>query len=88
MTIFYDDGALDDTPILSEWTIAQGDRGAAIINGVHAFHEGRRVVSAELLVVDPMLRWCLTLHGGYRLLPWGTPARDYSEWPRPRSEGH
>ena len=87
MTVFYNE-ALVDTPILSSWTIAQGDRGAAIINGIHEFHEGQRVVSSELLVVDPLLRWCLTPHGGYRLLARGTPARDFSEWPRQRSEGH
>lgn len=87
MTIFYDD-TLHDTPILGRWTIAQGERDAAIINGVHEFHEGSRVVSAEILVIDPLLRWCLTAHGGYRLLPRGTPAREFSEWPRPRSEGH
>lgn len=57
------------------------------LNRRSASASSRRVVSAELLVVDPILRWCLTLHGGYRL-PWGTPARDYSEWPRQRSEGH
>lgn len=87
MTIFYDE-AFADTPILVNWTIAQGDRSSAIISGIHEFHEGQRVVSAELLVVDPHLRWCLTLHGGYRLLTRGTPARDFSEWPRLRSEGH
>lgn len=87
MTIFYD-GALADTPMLTNWSIAEGERGAAIISGVHEFHEGRRVVAAELLVVDPLLRWCLTLHGGYRLLLRGTPAREFSEWPRQKSEGH
>jgi hypothetical protein len=87
MTIFYDD-ALADTPLLTTWTIAEGDRGAPIINGVHSFHEGRRVVSAELLVIDPLRLWCLTLHGGYRLSALGTMARDYSEWPRRKREGH
>jgi hypothetical protein len=87
MTIFYDDDALADTPLLTTWTIAQGGRGAGIINGVHAFHEGRRVVSAEVLVIDPLLRWCLTLHGGYRLSALRTPARDNSEWPRRKLEG-
>jgi hypothetical protein len=87
MTIFYDDGALADTPLPMTWTIAEGDRGAAIINGVRAFHEGRRVVSAEVLIIDPLLRWCLTLDGGYQLSALGIPARNYSEWPRRNGRG-
>jgi hypothetical protein len=65
---------LADTPILTEWQIVGGPDGRPLLFGVHAFHEGTRVAAAELLVVDPMLRWALTRHGGYRLAGGGTLA--------------
>ena len=87
MTLFLDE--LADTPILVNWAIVQDPKGGApIISGEHAFHEGRRVVAAEVVLLDPLLRWCLTLHGGYVLCGPGTMALEYSKWPRGKSEGH
>jgi hypothetical protein len=79
MTIFTDED-LDDTPILSEWQIVGSTDGRPLLFGMHAFHEGTRVAAVELIVVDPMLRWAITAHGGYRLAGGGTPAVEHSKF--------
>lgn len=78
MTIFTDD--LANTPLLCQWQIVGGIDGRPLLFGTHAFHEGTRVAAVELLVVDPMLRWAITPHGGYRLAGGGTPAVERSEF--------
>jgi hypothetical protein len=78
-----------DTPLLTNWAIVQGKKGGPpIINGSHSFHEGQRIVAAEVLAADVMLRWILTDHGGYRLAGYGTGANELSAWPRDKAEGH
>jgi hypothetical protein len=79
MTIFTDDD-LSDTPILTEWQIVGDLHSQPQIFGVHQFHEGTRVAVGEVLVVDPMLRWLITPHGGYRLAGGGTLAREFSRF--------
>jgi hypothetical protein len=66
MTIFQDED-FEDCPFLHRWTITTGDNGCPIITGQHAFHEGVRTCIDEVFVVDPMMRWCIGSHGGYRL---------------------
>jgi hypothetical protein len=66
MTIF-DDLDVDDCPFLHRWTIMPGDGGYPIVTGQHAFHEGVWTAVDEVYVVDPLLRWVITNHSGYRL---------------------
>ena len=66
MTIF-NDIDVDDCPFLHRWTITTGEGGYPIITGQHTFHEGVRTAVDEVYVVDPLLRWVITNHGGYRL---------------------
>jgi len=66
MTIF-DDIDVTDCPFLHRWTITGGEDGYPIITGQHAFHEGVRTAIDEVYVIDPLLRWVITGHGGYRL---------------------
>lgn len=77
--IFTDDD-LADTPMLSEWQIVGGSDERPRLFGMHAFHEGTRVAAAEVIVVDPMLRWVLTPHGGYRLAGGGTQAVEHAKF--------
>jgi hypothetical protein len=79
VTIF-DDKDLADTPILTQWQIVGGADGRPKLFGAHAFHEGTRVAAAEVVVVDPMLRWVITPHGGYRLAGGGTRAIEHAEF--------
>jgi hypothetical protein len=66
MTIF-DDMDVSDCPFLHRWTITAGDGGWPVITGQHSFHEGVRTCIDEVYVIDPLLRWVITNHGGYRL---------------------
>ena len=66
MTIFSEDD-LADAPVLQRWSIFVGEQGRPFVTGQHAFHEGVRTAIDEVLVVDPLLRWVITDHGGYRL---------------------
>ena len=79
MTIFSDDD-LADTPILTEWQIVGDLLSQPQLFGVHAFHEGTRVAVGEVVIVDPMLRWAITHHGGYRHAGGGTLARQFSRF--------
>ncbi len=79
MTIFSDED-LADTPILTEWQIVGTRDWQPRIFGVHAFHEGTRVVVEEVIVADPMLRWVITHSGGYRLAGGGTLAPQYGRF--------
>jgi hypothetical protein len=78
MTIFTDDD-FADTPALTEWQIVAGTDGRPLLFGVHAFHEGTRVAAVELVLADPMLRWAITPHGGYRL-GTGTSALEHARF--------
>ncbi len=66
MTIFSEDD-LAEVPVLQRWSIFVGEQGRPFVTGQHAFHEGVRTAIDEVLVVDPLLRWVVTNHGGYRL---------------------
>lgn len=66
MTLFSDED-LHDCPVLTHWSIFVGEQGHAFVTGRHAFHEGVRTAIDEVHVVDPLLRWVITNHGGYRL---------------------
>ena len=66
MTIFSEEDLMD-TPILRRWSIFVGEQGRPFVTGQHAFHEGVRTAIDKVLVVDPLLRWVITNHGGYRL---------------------
>ncbi len=66
MTIF-DDMDVTDCPFLHRWTITTGDGGHPIITGQYSFHEGIATCIDEVFVIDPMLRWVIGSHGGFRL---------------------
>jgi hypothetical protein len=66
MTIF-NDIDVTDCPFLHRWTMTTGDGIWPIITGQWVFHEGVRTCIDEVYLVDPMLRWVITAHGGYRL---------------------
>ncbi len=87
MTLFNEDD-LANVPVLLNWTITQGDRGPPLVTGIHAFHEGNRVVAVEVSLVDPLLRWVIGADGGYRLSGLGTGAVEKAGWPHEKSEGH
>lgn len=87
MTVCMEDD-LADCPVLSNWTISQGDRGPPVLTGVHAFHEGNRAVASLVAMVDPLLGWAICAEGGYRLAGLGTGGVEKSAWPRQKSEGH
>ena len=84
MTIF-DDVDVDDCPFLHRWTITIGPLGYPMLSGQHAFHDGVRTAIDEVYVVDPLLRWAIGSHGGFRLVganraaevgAFGRPKRD------------
>jgi hypothetical protein len=63
MTIFSEDD-LAEAPVLQRWSIFVGEQGRPFVTGQHSFHEGVRTAIDEVLVVDPLLRWVVTNHGG------------------------
>ena len=79
MTIFTDDD-LADTPALTDWQIVGGAGRRPQLFGSHAFHEGARITAAEVIIVDPLMNWTLTPHGGYRLGGGGTMAGRYARY--------
>lgn len=85
MTIFTEDD-LADTPILTEWQIVGDGHSQPQIFDAHAFHEGTRVAVGEVVLVDPMLRWAITPHGGYRLAGGGTLASQFSRFGTERQD--
>lgn len=87
MRLFLDDD-FENVPTVTNWTIVPGDRGAPLLCGTHAFHEGQRAVCVEIAMIDPLLRFVIAYDGGYRPSGHGTGALDKSRWPRPKSEGH
>lgn len=71
--MIYTEQDLADCPLLVNWTIQAGARGGPpMLAGMHAFHEGQRLALDEVLAVDTMLRWAMTMRGGYRLSGPGT----------------
>jgi hypothetical protein len=78
--MIFTDEDLCDTPVLAEWQIVGGLRSPPQLFGVHAFHEGTRVTACEIIIADPMLRWVITPHGGYRLAGGGTLAPEFSRF--------
>jgi hypothetical protein len=87
MTLFLD-GDLADVPLVTNWTIVQGDRGPPLLCGTHVFHEGQRAVCVEIAMTDPLLRWVIGADGAYRLSGLGTGAVEKAGWPHEKSEGH
>jgi len=79
MTIFTEDD-LADTPILTEWQIVGDLHSQPQLFGVHQFHEGTRVAIGEIVIADPMLKWVITPHGGYRLAGGGTLALQFNRF--------
>ena len=66
MTLFTEND-FEDCPVLHRWSIIAGDGGYPFITGQHSFHEGIRTAIDEVYIIDPLLRWVITNHGGYRL---------------------
>jgi hypothetical protein len=58
---------VDDSPFLRRWTISIGEDGYPIVTRQHSFHESIATAVDEVYIVDPLLRWVITNHGGYRL---------------------
>lgn len=77
MPLFMDQD-LANTPIMTEWQIVGGANHQPQLFGTHAFHEDTCIAVAEIVVVDPALRWLLALHGGYRFGGGRALARQYA----------
>lgn len=87
MTLFLEDD-FADAPTVVNWTIVPGDRGAPLLCGTHAFHEGQRAVCIEIAMIDPLLRFVIGYDGGYLLSGRGSGAYDKAKWPRQKSDAH